>query len=197
MSLSKLSESIITRAEKEAHDIIYEAHHHIDEAKRKEKENLASIKKDVNVEIKKTLEQYKKEKTLWAHLEGNRLIAEAKNKAVENALNEFKELLRKSRNTKEYKAFMKTKITSAISELSSIRNASKYVVHVLKGEKKLLPNLKNIKIIEDLDPSYIGGFIVEFEDGSVRVNMTLSELLNVKSTEIRGKIYLHLFKKKY
>jgi len=197
MSLSKLSESIIQKSEKKAHEIIVEARHHIENAKQKEHEKVDEKKIKVNKEIKKTIEQYKKEKMLWAHLEGKRIIAEAKNEVVELSLNRFKEILRQTRKTSEYKSFVRHAVPKAIGELSSIKTKKRtnFIVHVLKGETKLVPKIKGLSIKDDLPEDTLGGVIVEFGDGSVRVNMTLLELLNIKSTEIRGKLYTHLFGK--
>jgi len=195
MTLSKLADSIIREAEKKAHDIVEEANRHVGEAKRKERELVKERKHAVNEEVVKILAQYEKEKMLWAHLEGKRLIAEAKNKAVEASLDEFRRILKSSRKMAEYRQFMKRASERALSELKQVgRDKATYVVHVLKGEKSLLPRMPGVVVKEDLDPKYIGGLLMEFADGSVRVNMTLSELLNLKSTKIRGKIYTHLFK---
>lgn len=199
MSLSKLSDSIIQRSEKKAHEIVEEAKHTVEGAKRKEHKRSIEKKVKADEDIKRAIEQYKKEKMLWAHLEGKRIISEAKNDVVESSLSRFRDIVGKMRKTSKYKLFMKNAVLEAINELSSIksRKSMKFIAHILKGEKRLIPRVKGLVVKEDLPKDTLGGVIVEFNDGSIRVNMTLLEVLNIKSTEIRGKIYNKLFGKEH
>ena len=78
----------------------------------------------------------------------------------------------------------------------NITEGPENIVHVMKGEKSLVQKKKYKLIIkEDLPPSALGGAIVELPDGSIRINITLEEIMNEKMSLIKGKIYTKLFSK--
>ena len=81
--------------------------------------------------------------------------------------------------------FLKKEVTKAVAELGKGST-----VHVLKGEKKLLPKL-DAAVVEDLQG--LGGAMVEGADGKIRMDLTLETLFDSRRDEIRKHISEKLF----
>jgi vacuolar-type H+-ATPase subunit E/Vma4 len=122
----------------------------------------------------------------WARLESKRIIAEAREDAIKSVLEDFFELLQKARKDKEYKRFMSTAIAQAATELGQT-----VTIHVLEGEKSLVPSVKGAKVVDDLEA--LGGAIVESSDGKVMIDLTLETLFETRRDEIRKQVYEKLF----
>ena len=92
----------------------------------------------------------------------------------------------KSRKSPAYKKFLKDALPAAASDLGG-----RVTIHVVKGDKSLVPSIKNCKVAEDL--SGLGGALVESQDGRIRVDLRLETLVDAKRDEIRSKIAKALF----
>jgi vacuolar-type H+-ATPase subunit E/Vma4 len=122
----------------------------------------------------------------WARLESKRIIAEAREDAIKNVLEDFFELLQKAKKSKEYKKFLGNAITQAAADLGQA-----VTIHVLSGDKSLVPPIKGAKVVEDLDA--LGGAIVESADGKVIIDLTLETVFETRRDEIRKQVYEKLF----
>jgi len=78
----------------------------------------------------------------------------------------------------EYGSFMAKAVEEGIRELGS-----GITIHVLKGEKNLVPKIKGIKISEDL--SGLGGALMKNEKGTIRVDFTLETMIETKRDDLR------------
>lgn len=191
MGIEKLTSSLLKEADDEAAKIIAAAEDHVKEMKAKERSKMTGMEKQAEQEVEKVLKDQKNERLAWARLEAKRITAEAKEDAINNAIEEIFDSLGDIRKSKEYKDFMSKSIPAAASELGS----EKLTVHVLKDDKKLVPKLsKSCKIETDLDA--LGGAILETEDGKMRADLTLETLFELKRDDLRKMISAELFEKK-
>ncbi len=186
MGIEKLKFSLLAEGKQEAETIVHDAEQHAKEMKGEEDEKHASRLVELTREIEKTLQERRNEKIAWARLEAKRVTAEAKEDAIKNSLEEFFATLEKMRKSNEYKKFMKN-----ASERSGNELEGQIVLHVVKGEKTLIPKLKNVQVVEDLEG--LGGVLAESADGKRRLNLTIETLFEANRDEIRRKMYDKLF----
>ncbi|MFH1394071.1 MAG: V-type ATP synthase subunit E family protein [Candidatus Micrarchaeota archaeon] len=186
MGIERLTSSLLLEANKEAADIISAAESHVQKMVEEERARNKELESGMEEDVDRILDGQKNERIAWARLEAKRILAEAREDAIKNVLEGFFEALSKGKQSKEYKEFMGSAVKSAISELGT----SGLVVHVCKGEGKLV-KVKGVKVVQDLDA--LGGAIVESKDGNVRVNLTLEMLFESRRDELRKKISDKLF----
>ncbi|MCD6403533.1 MAG: hypothetical protein J7K98_04385 [Candidatus Aenigmarchaeota archaeon] len=139
-------------------------------------EEKRKIKKEREVRLKKfeeELERKKLQALQSARLEGKLILLKARDEAIEDVFQKFKQKLRKL-DKKTYSKLLKKLLEESLEKIGK----KKIVVHVRKGEKKLLPKIKgvSIKVVEDLKSS-LGGLIVEDEKGEVRIDATLDSVI--------------------
>jgi len=184
MGIEKLKNSLLSEASGEAEKIVKTAEAHVKGMLKEERTKLKAKEADADTEIEKLLEERRNERAAWARLEAKRITAEAKEDAIKNVLEDFFQDLKKVRKSPQYSKFLKTAVADAVAELG--KGAK---VHVLKGEKKLLPKLANV--VEDLQG--LGGALVETQDGKIRMDLTLETLFDSRRDEVRKQIYGGLF----
>ena len=186
MTMDQLAESLLSESKAEADKIISfakgESKKLIAEMEKSEKDRLETAEK----EVKTRLDSQKREKIAWANLEKKKILSEAKEDAVNIALEEVRTNLSKLRRHSSYPAFLKEKTQRAIQDIG----VSSITIHVVKGDKTHLKSIK-AKIVEDLKAS--GGVLVENKSKDIFVKYTLETLLEVKKPELRKRIYLSLF----
>jgi V/A-type H+-transporting ATPase subunit E len=187
MGIERLTSSLLLEANKEAEDIVSAAESHVQKMLEEERSRNEELRKEMAEEARNTIENLRNERVAWAKLEAKRIVAEAKEDAINNVLHEFFEELKKARKTKAYKTYISNRIKDAVDEFGS----GSLSVHVRKGEKSLVPKKKGIKIVEDLDS--LGGAIVESKDGKVRMNLTLETIYEAKKDALRKKVSDKLF----
>lgn len=187
MGFEKLRESLITRADQDAAKIIADAESKARELAASESSSASSISDLALSQAKKSLDLKSKERLAWARLESKRIISEAKEDAVSSSFDSLVEELTNLKKSSEYKSFIKTSV-----ERATPHAGSGAIVHVLKGEKDLVPKSKEITILEDLDG--FGGVIVESSDGTVFLDLTLETLLEMRRDDLRKEISERLFR---
>ncbi len=187
MGIEKLTSSLLLEANKEAAGIVSAAESHARKMLEEERSQNEKMRKQMTDDAERTIENLRNERVAWAKLEAKRIMAEAKEDAIDNVLNDFFDALKKSRKTKKYKTYMNSQIKKAIDEL----NSDSLIVHVLKGEKSIVPKKKGVKVLEDLDS--LGGAIIESNDRKVRINLTLETLFEARKDVLRKKISDKLF----
>ena len=186
MGIEKLKGSLLSEAEEDAQKIVQAAQMHVKNMLEEERAKGASLKKDAEKEIGRLLEDERNERIAWARLESKRVLAEAREDAIKNTLEDFFGSLKSVRKSPEYKKFLATAVADAKDQLG--KDAS---VHIVKGDKALLSAAKDADISEDLDA--LGGAMVESADGKIRIDLTLETLFESKRDEIRKQIYEKLF----
>lgn len=185
MGLEKITSSLLKEGEEEAGKIIEAARWHVRKMVEEKRANEQQLRANVQIEVKKILEEQRNERLAWARLEAKRIIAEAREDAIKKALDEIYNLAHSLRKSDEYSNYLSKKVALAVDELSG-----KAIVHVVKGDKKLYSKLK-VRVEEDLDA--LGGAVVESADGKMRIDLRLETLFEMKSDKIRGKLAEELF----
>lgn len=186
MGIEKLKSSLLSEADEEAKKIVQTAESHVKSMLAEERSKRKAKESEAEKEIQKLLEERKNERIAWARLEAKRITAEAREDAIKDVLEEFFQDLKKVRKTPEYSGFLKKAVTRAVADFG--RGTT---VHVLKGEKSLLPKLNGARVVEDLKG--LGGALVESPDRKIRMDFTLETLFDSRRDEIRKQIYEGLF----
>jgi len=191
MGIEKLTSSLLEEAREEASKIVEAAESHVREMKAREREKMAGMEKQAEKEVGNVLKDQRNERLAWARLEAKRITAEAREDAINNAIEDIFDSLGEIRKSKEYKDFMSRSVKAAMDELQG----EKLTVHVLKTDKKLLPKLpKGCRVLTDLDS--LGGIMIETGDGKMRADLTLETLFELRRDELRKKISTELFGEK-
>lgn len=188
MGLERLTSSLLKDADEEAAKIVQAAEWHIKKMKEEERSKHTALKKEAEKEIEKILSEQKNERLAWARLEAKRINAEAREDAINSAIDAFFSSLKDLKKSKEYKNFLSKNVSAAVKELGGM----KLIVRVRKDDKKLLPKLpKNCKVANNLDA--FGGAVIETQDGKMKVDLTLETLLELRRDELRKMIDAQLF----
>ncbi len=187
MGIEKLTSTLLKDAQDEAAGIIETAEGHVKKMKADERAKSASLEKEAEAEVEKILKEERNERLAWARLEAKRVVAEAREDAIGNAIEDIFSSLKEIRSSKEYKAFVSKKVSEAVNELGG-----KLTIHVVKADKNLLPKLpKGCVVVADLDA--LGGAVIETEDGKMRVDLTLETVIELRRDDLRKKISAELF----
>ncbi len=186
MGIEKLKGSLLSEANEDARKITETAEAHVKSMVEEERSKTAAMRKEAEQEVERLLEEQRNERLAWARLESKRMLAEAREDAIKAVLDDFFDAMGSARKTPEYRKFLTRAIADAAGELGS-----QVTVRVAKGEKALVPALKNANVVEDLDG--LGGAIVEASNGKVMVDLTLETLFETRRDEIRKQIYDKLF----
>jgi vacuolar-type H+-ATPase subunit E/Vma4 len=187
MDIGRLTSGILAEAGKEAKAITSAAQAENSKLHDEEKRKVSLLLSRAQEEAEKFVAAQERERIAWAKLEAKKISGEARESVVREAMDGLYKQLASFRKDKRYGNFLNARVASAILELS----APKPVVHVCKGDGKLLKGV-NAKVQEDL--SGMGGAIVEFSDGSVRVDCTLETLFEDKRELLRKKVYEKMFR---
>ena len=185
MEIEKLKGSLLSEANRDAQAIKNEATEKSKKMLEEERARLSSQKKEAEAEVERLLVDEKNERVAWARLESKRILAEAREDAIKNVIEDIFNELESVRKTAEYKKFIQKAANESASELGS-----KITIHVVKGDKALV-KVSGAKVIEDLDA--LGGIIAETADGKVRMDMTLETLFDNRRDEIRKTISDNIF----
>lgn len=145
-----------------------------------------TMSEEAGTELVKLLEEQRSERLAWARLESKRIMAESKEDAIKNVLELFFDELVAARKGAEYKKFLARSAAAAVEEFGK-----DMTVHVLKGEKALLPNMKDVKVVEDLEG--LGGLRADGPNGKIRLDFTLETLFETRRDGIRKQIYEKIF----
>jgi V/A-type H+-transporting ATPase subunit E len=186
MGIERLKGSLLSEANEDASKIVEAAEKHVSRMVEDERSRKASMKKDADREIERLLEDQRNERIAWARLESKRILAESREDAIKNVLEEFFDSLEGARKTPEYKKFLARAVPQAAEELGG-----NVTIRILKADKSLIPPIKGAKVSEDLDA--LGGAIVETGDGKIRIDLTLETLFEARRDDIRKRIYEKLF----
>lgn len=186
MGIEKLKGSLISEASEDARKITESAEAQVKGLLDTERARRASLKKEAEKEVERLLEEQRNERIAWARLESKRIMAEAREDAIKDVLEDFFDSLGSVRKAPEYKKFLVSSVSAALAELGAGS-----VVRVVKGDKAILGAVKGAKITEDLDS--LGGALVESADGKIRIDLTLETQYETRKDDIRKQIYDKLF----
>ena len=187
MEIEELTAAILEEAKKEAQQTVSSAEAESKSMLSEEKKKLREQLEKAEAEAEAFNESQHRERIAWARLEAKRVISEAKEKAIDDCMEELFGMMRSFTRDRRYPKFLKKKVQAALQELG----APRAVVHVRKGDKKHLAGIK-ATVKEDLDG--FGGAVVESADGKVSINLTLANLLDESKEHVRKRLYESLFR---
>jgi V/A-type H+-transporting ATPase subunit E len=188
MGIEKLKSSLLSEAQADAQKITTDAQAQAKAIANEERSKTAALRKEAEAEVARLLQEQTNERLAWARLESRRIASEAREDAIKGVLDGFFDQLSTARKSPEYRKFMGSAVAKAAGELGA-----GVTIHVLKGDKGLLPPLKGAKVAEDLGG--FGGAIVESGDGKFRIDLTLEALFEANRDGIRKQVYEGLFGK--
>lgn len=186
MGIERLKGSLISEAREEADKITGAAREQADGILGAEHSKCLAMRKEADASVKKLLDELRSERIAWARLESKRIMAEAKEDAIKGVLDDLFEALEASRKGAEYKRYMAKSVNAAIAELGAGAT-----IHVVRGDKALVPAVKGARVVEDLDS--LGGVLAESADGKIRMNFTLETLFESNRDGVRKQVYDLLF----
>lgn len=188
MGIERLTSSLLKEADEEAAKIVQAAEGHVKGMKEEERSKHAALKKEAEKDVEKLLSEQKNERLAWARLEAKRVTAEAREDAINGAIDDFFSSIKEVKKSKDYRAFLSKNVSAAVKELKGM----KLKVRIRKEDKKLLPKLPNgCKIANDLDA--LGGAVIETQDGKMKIDLTLETLFELRRDELRKMIAEKLF----
>ena len=164
----------------------------IQEIKSNAKAEVESIIKKANEEAEEIIKNAEKEaKTAkgrilaMARRNANKYIIEAKEKLINECIEEIKKELKKL-PSRQYKKFIEKILKEAIKEMKD-----GYILASRKEDEEIAKKM-GIEVKGKIDA--IGGVIIKSKDGSKEINSTFDALLERKRDEIRIKIAEKLWK---
>jgi len=188
MGIERLTSSLIKEADDEAAKIVEAAKWHVKKMKEDERSKRSTLRNEAEKEIEKLLSEQKNERLAWARLEAKRVTAEAREDAINSAIDDLFSSLKEVKKSKEYKDFLSKSVSAAVKELGGV----KLTIRVSKEDKKLLSKLpKSCKVANNLDS--LGGAVIETQDGKMKVDLTLETLFELRRDELRKMIAAKLF----
>ena len=164
----------------------------IQEIKSNAKAEVESIIKKANEEAEEIIKKAEKEaKTTkgrilaMARRNANKYIIEAKEKLINECIEEIKKELKKL-PSRQYKKFIEKILKEAIKEMKD-----GYILASRKEDEEIAKKM-GIEVKGKIDA--IGGVIIKSKDGSKEINSTFDALLERRRDEIRIKIAEKLWK---
>ncbi len=187
MGIEKLTGSLVGEANQGASEIVKAAQSHVDQMLKDEQSKEDELKGKASAEVKARLEAQRNERLAWARLEAKRIMAEAREDAITNNLEGFFDALKDARKGASYKSFLEKSVAEAAKELGG------GTVHVAKSDSAILGKLHGCQVVADLEG--LGGAIVESQDRSVRIDLRLETLFELKKDGLRKDVHDMLFSK--
>jgi V/A-type H+/Na+-transporting ATPase subunit E len=186
MGIEKLKGSLLAEAQEDANKILASAHVQAKIIADEEHAKCSVISKEAEADVERLVVEQRNERLAWARLESRRILAEAREDAIKGVIDDFFGQLKGTRKSQQYRKFMASAVAKAAKELGA-----GVTVHIVKGDKSLLPALKDAKVIDDLKG--LGGAIIESADGKFRIDLTLESLLDSRRDDVRKQVYEKLF----
>jgi len=188
MGIEKLTGSLIGEANREAKEIVKTAEWHVEQMLKEERSKEDGLKQRAQQEVNSRLADQRNERLAWARLEAKRMIAEAREDAISSNLEDFFSVLKEVRKSSAYKSFLEKSVLMAVEELGG-----KAVVRCVKSDSPILGKLTNIRLESTLEA--LGGAVVEAEDGTVRIDLRIETLYDIKRDALRKDVYDKIFGK--
>ncbi|HIQ50193.1 MAG TPA: hypothetical protein EYH56_03295 [Nanoarchaeota archaeon] len=173
MEIEKVVEEIISSAKVEAERIVKEGEKEAEKILSEAKKKAETIKQQKLEQVKKLVEEMKKREKALAKLKEREMIMEKKKELIEEILNEIREKFFNLQGKQ------REKIIQALAEKAG-KDWKK--VYVSKKDVALVKSIfKNSQVKES---DLFGGFIVENEDGSIRIDMSFEAVFEMLKKEI-------------
>jgi vacuolar-type H+-ATPase subunit E/Vma4 len=187
MGINHLTADILAEARKEAKAITDAAEAESRKALEEEKREVKKMLSKAEKEADDFVAAQQRERIAWAKLEAKKMVGEAKEYIVTDAMDSFYKRLADFRKSGQYGKFLNERVKAATIEIVT----KTHIARICKGDKKLLKGFKGT-IREDLNR--MGGAIVLSPDETVQVDCTLEGLFEEKREFLRKKLYERMFR---
>ncbi len=187
MGIDHLTADILAEARKGASAITNGAEAEKKQYLKEKKRKVSSMLGAAEAEADAFVFAQQRERIAWAKLEAKKIEGDARESVIISAMTGLYKKLSTFRTSPGYPKFLKDRVKEGVAELS-VPNP---VVHVCKGDKKLLKEIK-ARVVEDF--SGMGGAVIESADGSVRADCSLETLFEDKKELLRKKLYGRMFR---
>jgi V/A-type H+-transporting ATPase subunit E len=185
MAIENLKKSILQEAEKEAERIVSEAEAEAEKIKASSMEKAKTILAQAKKKAEETGLQQSNDRISSAKLKAKKMMAEANEAFVENALEEIWNYFKKIPEESRYESIMKKLILNGQSSIG--KNS---VVFTNSKDAKIAK-----KYADNVSQDYVeisGGAIIKSGDGKIIVDNSLESIFQSKKNELRRLIYLEL-----
>jgi len=191
MGLTEIIEDIEQETQQRRAEILEDARAQAEDILKRaeaEKERFAT---EYEEEARRLALSERRERLSGARLEARRVVVEAKEDAVKQAIDRLWEALEELRGSSEYEHMLKSAIEQGINELGG-----SCVVHAARDDlekvRELAAAYPNLVVSDELLDSR-GGVVLVSADGGIRVDNTLESLVEDKMESIRLEVYNHIF----
>jgi len=185
MAIENLKKSILQEAEKEAGRIVSEAEAEAEKIKASSLEKARVILAQAKKKAEETGLQQMNDRVSSAKLKAKKMVAEANEALVENALEEIWNYFKKIPDQSDYESIMKKFILSGQSSIG--KNSVVFTnARDAKIAKKYAGNVSQDHV------EISGGAIIKSSDGKIIVDNSLESIFQSKKNELRRLIYLEL-----
>lgn len=186
MGFEDLASELHRHAETEGRRLVHAAEKSAEKsaeaAKEKADESLRAAKKEAAAFVK----QESSERVTSARLSAKKLLDEARDEAVFQALQQvWAEFRSASLKKSAYPALFSRLLSEGLAELGT----EDAILYVRDEDRPLCGNRRTAK----LPSNYSGGLILERADGKVRVSKTLEDTFALHESSLRKQIYDRLF----
>ena len=188
MGLDELREGILEKAREKAREVAKAQDREMSKILAEAEAHRKQLLEKGRAEAKQLAEEERHEAIANAHLEAKRERANARDEFVVDVEAEVRrEFLREARG-KHYEEHLKKLVEKAHRELGG-----EVVVHLAKEDRKLLGEMKGVRVAEKpLDAE--GGALIVSADGRVSMNATLEALFEERRDRVRQEIQKALLK---
>ncbi len=185
MAIEDLIQEIKNDAEAEVEDIIKRANKEAEEIIKNAREKAEEKAEEIIKNADKEAETAKARILAIARRNANKYIIEAKEKLINECIEEIRKELKKL-PSRQYKKFVEKSMKEAINEIKD-----GYIL-VSRKEDEEIAHKMGIEVKGKIDA--IGGIIIKSRDGSKEINSTFDALLERMKDELRIKIAEKLWK---
>ncbi|MFH1835869.1 MAG: V-type ATP synthase subunit E [Methanobacteriota archaeon] len=182
MGLDTLEAEIRGKAKSEVNRIKAGTEAEADQIIKEAEKQRDKLIREAKVEGKLKSERLMRMEESSSQIKSARMIMEAKEEVVDNAIDLLWDEILKYRNGKDYEKLMEKLPDGAKGKVGD-----KPLLYVRKQDKKLFAE----KRVEEADIT--GGAILESEDGKVRVDYSLDAVFKDRREEIRRNLYKEIF----
>jgi len=185
MGLENVRKGLVQEAQAEARRLLSQAEKRAAEITAEAKEKASKAKAQARERAKQAAEAMESERTSAAQLKANKVVAEAANRKMDEALEKAWEEFAKTPESKDYEKIMKTLITGAEKELGA-----KAMVHVNARDAKIAGKFS--KNVAAKPVNIAGGAIITNADGRISIDNSLESMFGQGKEEAKKVIYSEL-----
>ncbi|MEK6958029.1 MAG: V-type ATP synthase subunit E family protein [archaeon] len=186
MSLENLKKAMIEEAKNEAKKITSEAEKEAKQNLSEAEKNAKEIVQKAREKTAKSIEAERKERASAAQLKAKRIVSEARNRVVEDAMQQVWGEFSESAKGKGYEKLLKKLIVQGEKELGE-----KAIVAVNKSDFGAAKRIS--KNVSAKTAEISGGAIISSKSGEITIDNSLEAIFENSREDVGGMVYRELF----